>query len=164
MTHRLSTITTRTGDDGSTGLGDGSRVVGDCPRVRLLGEADELNSHLGVLLCETLQKRAARALVDTSMICLIWAKIAVPGVSGHWRDSGVAPGELAGHAERGFAAVARVYFAGRLSGGGLGPMWAGGGASGRAAGDHAGARGYCVAACAALPEPFVGCGLCWRGI
>ena len=38
MTHRLSTITTRTGDDGSTGLGDGSRVAKDCPRVRLLGE------------------------------------------------------------------------------------------------------------------------------
>ena len=44
MGNRLSKIYTRTGDDGSTGLGDGSRVAKDCPRVRLLGEVDELNS------------------------------------------------------------------------------------------------------------------------
>lgn len=54
MGHRLSKITTRTGDDGSTGLGDGSRVAKDHIRVQAMGDVDELNSHLGVLLCETL--------------------------------------------------------------------------------------------------------------
>jgi cob(I)alamin adenosyltransferase len=54
MAHRLSKITTRTGDAGDTGLGDGSRVSKDHPRVRALGELDELNSALGLLLAEAL--------------------------------------------------------------------------------------------------------------
>ena len=54
MAHRLSKITTRTGDAGDTGLGDGSRVSKDHPRVRVLGELDELNSAIGVLLAEEL--------------------------------------------------------------------------------------------------------------
>lgn len=54
MGNRLSKIATRTGDDGSTGLGDGSRVAKDSLRVQTLGDVDELNSNLGVLLTETL--------------------------------------------------------------------------------------------------------------
>jgi len=52
MANRLSKIVTRTGDDGSTGLGDGSRVGKDSLRIAALGEIDELNAHFGVLLCE----------------------------------------------------------------------------------------------------------------
>ena len=54
MGNRLSKITTRTGDDGSTGLGDGSRVPKDAARVEALGDVDELNSQIGVLLAEDL--------------------------------------------------------------------------------------------------------------
>jgi cob(I)alamin adenosyltransferase len=54
MGNRLSKITTRTGDDGTTGLGDGSRVGKDNARVHAMGDVDELNSQLGVLLCESL--------------------------------------------------------------------------------------------------------------
>lgn len=50
MGHRLTKIYTRTGDDGSTGLGDGSRVSKDDPRVEAFGDVDEFNSALGVLL------------------------------------------------------------------------------------------------------------------
>jgi cob(I)alamin adenosyltransferase len=50
MGNRLSKIYTRTGDDGTTGLGDGSRVAKDSLRVEAYGELDELNSSLGVLL------------------------------------------------------------------------------------------------------------------
>jgi cob(I)alamin adenosyltransferase len=57
MGHRLSKITTRTGDGGETGLGDGSRVRKDSPRVAALGEIDELNSALGVLLTEPLSEK-----------------------------------------------------------------------------------------------------------
>src|SRR6478736_3944626 len=53
MGHRLSKIVTRTGDDGTTGLGDGKRVRKDAPRVRALGDLDELNSALGCVLAET---------------------------------------------------------------------------------------------------------------
>jgi cob(I)alamin adenosyltransferase len=52
MGNRLSQIATRTGDDGSTGLGDGSRTRKDSLRIHAIGEVDELNSHLGVLLAE----------------------------------------------------------------------------------------------------------------
>jgi cob(I)alamin adenosyltransferase len=54
MGNRLSKIATRVGDDGSTGLGDGTRLSKGDPRIGAMGEVDELNSHLGVLLCEVL--------------------------------------------------------------------------------------------------------------
>ena len=54
MANRLSQIATRTGDDGTTGLGDGSRVPKDHLRVQAMGDVDELNSQLGVLLAEPL--------------------------------------------------------------------------------------------------------------
>ena len=50
MGNRLSKIYTRTGDDGSTGLGDGTRVPKDSVRVEAYGTVDELNSAVGVLL------------------------------------------------------------------------------------------------------------------
>lgn len=50
MGHRLSKIYTRTGDDGSTGLGDGTRVAKDCPRVEAYGTVDEANSAIGIVL------------------------------------------------------------------------------------------------------------------
>ncbi|HKT99492.1 MAG TPA: cob(I)yrinic acid a,c-diamide adenosyltransferase [Paraburkholderia sp.] len=62
MGNRLSKITTRTGDDGTTGLGDGSRVRKDDTRIAAIGEVDELNSHIGVLLCETLPDDVRAAL------------------------------------------------------------------------------------------------------
>lgn len=54
MGFRLSKITTRTGDDGSTGLGDGSRVAKSEMRIEVLGDLDELNSVIGVLRSEPL--------------------------------------------------------------------------------------------------------------
>ncbi len=52
MGKRLTRITTRTGDDGTTGLGDGSRVAKDDIRVQAMGDVDELNSMIGLLLTE----------------------------------------------------------------------------------------------------------------
>ncbi|MHB8346170.1 MAG: cob(I)yrinic acid a,c-diamide adenosyltransferase [Acidiferrobacterales bacterium] len=63
MGHRLSRIYTRTGDDGTTGLGDGARVAKDCARVEALGAVDELNSMLGMLLTEPLSPAVSEALV-----------------------------------------------------------------------------------------------------
>ena len=54
MSNRLTQIATRTGDDGTTGLGDGTRVPKDHRRVAAMGDVDELNSSLGVLLAEPL--------------------------------------------------------------------------------------------------------------
>ena len=63
MGNRLSKIVTRTGDGGTTGLGDGSRVAKDCQRIEAIGEIDELNSSLGVLLAEELPETIRAALL-----------------------------------------------------------------------------------------------------
>jgi len=63
MANRLSQIATRTGDDGSTGLGDGSRVPKDHLRIQAIGDVDELNSQLGVLLAEPLPDDIRELLV-----------------------------------------------------------------------------------------------------
>jgi cob(I)alamin adenosyltransferase len=63
MSNRLTQIATRTGDDGTTGLGDGSRVPKDHLRVQAMGDVDELNSGLGVLLAEPLPADVRELLV-----------------------------------------------------------------------------------------------------
>jgi cob(I)alamin adenosyltransferase len=65
MGNRLSKIYTRTGDDGTTGLGDGSRTAKDSVRVEAYGTVDELNSAVGVLLAvPNLPQRVAECLTD----------------------------------------------------------------------------------------------------
>ena len=63
MANRLTQIATRTGDDGTTGLGDGKRVAKDALRVQAMGDVDELNSTLGVLLAEPLPDAVRELLV-----------------------------------------------------------------------------------------------------
>ena len=63
MANRLSEIATRTGDDGTTGLGDGSRVPKDHLRVHAMGDVDELNSQIGVLLAEPLPADIREVLI-----------------------------------------------------------------------------------------------------
>lgn len=64
MGHRLSKITTRTGDDGTTGLGDGSRVKKTCARIEAIGAVDELNSAIGVLLVHDIPQNIRSTLTD----------------------------------------------------------------------------------------------------
>ena len=64
MGHRLSRIITRTGDSGTTGLGDGSRVDKDSLRIAAIGAVDELNSSVGALLAEPLPDAIAALLID----------------------------------------------------------------------------------------------------
>ncbi|QYF94450.1 cob(I)yrinic acid a,c-diamide adenosyltransferase [Massilia sp. PAMC28688] len=64
MANRLSKIATRKGDDGSTGLGDGSRTAKDSVRIHTLGEVDELNSFVGLLLCEDMPADLREELIS----------------------------------------------------------------------------------------------------
>jgi cob(I)alamin adenosyltransferase len=80
MGHRLSKITTRTGDAGETGLGDGSRVSKDDPRIRALGDIDELNSFIGLLLAEELPAAARDALVQVQHDLFdLGGEVSIPG-------------------------------------------------------------------------------------
>jgi cob(I)alamin adenosyltransferase len=64
MGHRLSKIYTRTGDAGTTGLGDGSRATKNSARIHSLGEVDELNTVLGLLLVADLPVEMAASLLE----------------------------------------------------------------------------------------------------
>jgi len=80
MAYRLSKIVTRTGDAGTTGLGDGSRTGKDSLRIAAIGEVDELNSLLGVLLCEPLPEPVRDLLVDIQHDLFdLGGELAVPG-------------------------------------------------------------------------------------
>ena len=80
MAHRLSKITTRTGDRGDTGLGDGSRVSKASARVRALGELDELNSAIGLVLAEEVPAEIREALSDVQHDLFdLGGEVSIPG-------------------------------------------------------------------------------------
>lgn len=101
MGHRLSRIVTRTGDDGTTGLGDGSRLSKSAPRVMALGEVDELNCIVGLLRCEALPVEVDAFLAEVQHDLFdLGSELAVPGYealhevqlamleqrAGHWNE------------------------------------------------------------------------------
>jgi cob(I)alamin adenosyltransferase len=80
MANRLSQIATRTGDDGTTGLGDGTRVPKSHGRVGAMGDVDELNSHLGVLLAEPLPDDVRDLLVTIQHeLFNLGGELSIPG-------------------------------------------------------------------------------------
>lgn len=80
MGHRLTKIYTRTGDDGTTGLADGSRVAKDAPRIETIGTVDELNSALGVLLAELLPDDVRACLTEVQHDLFdLGGELSVPG-------------------------------------------------------------------------------------
>ena len=80
MGHRLSKITTRTGDAGETGLGDGSRVSKDSARVQALGDLDELNCAIGLVLCEDLPEALREALGEIQQgLFDLGGEVSIPG-------------------------------------------------------------------------------------
>ena len=82
MGNRLSAITTRTGDAGTTGLGDGSRCSKAAPRIDALGEVDELNAHLGLLLCEPVPPAVRTLLLQVQQdLFNLGGELAVPGMT-----------------------------------------------------------------------------------
>ena len=80
MGNRLSKIVTRTGDAGTTGLGDGSRVTKDCLRIETIGEIDELNSCLGIVLADTCPEPVRVALLGVQNDLFdLGGEICIPG-------------------------------------------------------------------------------------
>lgn len=82
MGHRLSKIYTRTGDEGTTGLGDGARVKKFSPRIHALGEVDELNTTLGLLLAEALPDTLAQRLLEIQHDLFdLGGELSIPGMT-----------------------------------------------------------------------------------
>ena len=80
MGQRLTQIATRTGDGGTTGLGDNSRVSKNSLRVHAMGEVDELNSHIGVLLCEAMPESVRSVLVEVQhQLFNLGGELSIPG-------------------------------------------------------------------------------------
>jgi len=80
MSNRLTQLATRTGDDGTTGLGDGSRTRKDALRVVAMGDVDELNSGLGVLLAEPLPEDVRELLVTIQHeLFNLGGELSIPG-------------------------------------------------------------------------------------
>jgi cob(I)alamin adenosyltransferase len=80
MSNRLTQIATRTGDNGTTGLGDNTRVSKDSLRVHAMGDVDELNSNIGVLLCEELPPGVRDLLVEVQhQLFNLGGELSIPG-------------------------------------------------------------------------------------
>ncbi|MBG9389097.1 cob(I)yrinic acid a,c-diamide adenosyltransferase [Caenimonas aquaedulcis] len=80
MGKRLTQIATRTGDNGTTGLGDNTRVSKDSLRVHAMGDVDELNSHIGVLLCEEMEPGVRELLVEVQhQLFNLGGELSIPG-------------------------------------------------------------------------------------
>jgi cob(I)alamin adenosyltransferase len=80
--NRLSRIYTRTGDDGTTGLGDNTRVSKASARPHALGEVDELNAHIGLLLCEPMPGEVRQLLTDIQQqLFNLGGELSVPGLA-----------------------------------------------------------------------------------
>jgi len=80
MGQRLTQIATRTGDNGTTGLGDNTRVSKDSLRVHAMGDVDELNSHIGLLLCEDMPQSVRTLLVEIQhQLFNLGGELSIPG-------------------------------------------------------------------------------------
>ena len=80
MGQRLTQIATRTGDDGTTGLGDNTRVSKASGRPHAMGDVDELNSHIGLLLCEDMPDDVRQLLIDVQhQLFNLGGELSIPG-------------------------------------------------------------------------------------
>ena len=80
MANRLTEIATRTGDNGTTGLGDNTRVSKDSLRVHAMGDVDELNSNIGLLLCEAMPDPIRTLLVEVQhQLFNLGGELSIPG-------------------------------------------------------------------------------------
>ncbi|WP_180126067.1 cob(I)yrinic acid a,c-diamide adenosyltransferase [Rhodoferax sp. BLA1] len=98
MGQRLTQIATRTGDNGSTGLGDNTRVSKNSLRIHAMGDVDELNSHIGLLLCEPMPDAVRELLVSIQhQLFNLGGELSIPGYELLQQDAVLALEEALAH-------------------------------------------------------------------
>ena len=167
MANRLTQIATRTGDDGTTGLGDGSRAPKDDLRVQAMGDVDELNSTLGRVAGRAAARRRARTCSDRSSTSLfdLGGELSIPGYTLLKAEAVMRLDDALAHYNARPAATGRVHSAGRRRAARRLRMWRGPSRAAqsarwwRSALSRGGQRGA-----APLPEPLCPtCCSCSRG-
>lgn len=123
MSIRLSIITTRTGDAGTTGLGDGTRIDKDAPRVVALGDVDELNSAIGLLRTEALPEKIDD-LLDRIQHDLfdMGAELCIPGSTTLTTDHVARLDDAIGHYNKGLTPLKEFILPGGTRGAALAHM------------------------------------------
>ncbi len=155
MGNRLTQIATRTGDDGTTGLGDNSRVPKDHRRVQAMGDVDELNSHIGLLLCEPMPAPVRELLVDVQhQLFNLGGELSMPGYTLLKAEALLQLDQALADAQRDAAAAGRIHPAGRHARGLAGACLPHRGAAGRACRSVAlGRRRGAQRGAAPVPQP-----------
>jgi cob(I)alamin adenosyltransferase len=154
MGNRLTQIATRTGDNGTTGLGDNQRVSKNSLRVHAMGDVDELNSNLGVLLCEDMPESVRTLLVEIQhQLFNLGGELSIPGFELLKPEAVMALDEALADLQRTTAAPAGVHPARRHPRRLAGPCLPHRGAPCRARGGGAGQRGSAEGDAAPVPQP-----------
>ena len=110
MGNRLTQIATRTGDAGTTGLGDNTRVSKNSLRVHAMGDVDELNSQIGVLLCEDMPADVRALLVEIQhQLFNLGGELSIPGYELLKPEAVAALDEALEHLQRAAAAPAGIH-------------------------------------------------------
>ncbi|MFA5665106.1 cob(I)yrinic acid a,c-diamide adenosyltransferase [Castellaniella sp.] len=106
MSIRVSIVTTRTGDDGTTGLGDKSRVLKSAPRIHALGEVDELNSVIGLWRSQPLPEAIDRLLARIqNELFDLGGELSIPGWTALREEQVLALEEATRQANEGLGAL-----------------------------------------------------------
>ena len=121
MGNRLTQIATRTGDAGTTGLGNNQRVSKNSLRVHAMGDVDELNSHIGLLLCEPMPEDVRALLVEVQhQLFNLGGELSIPGFELLKPEAVIALDEALGdHATRHVARLADAEHLANLGSGSL---------------------------------------------
>ncbi len=102
MGNRLTQIATRTGDDGTTGIADNTRLHKTDIRIQAIGDVDELNSHVGVLLCEPMPNDVQELLLDIQhQLFNLGSCMAMPGYDALKEDAVLALDQALEHYNEG---------------------------------------------------------------
>jgi hypothetical protein len=154
MGNRLTQIATRTGDAGTTGLGNNQRVSKNSLRIHAMGDVDELNSHIGLLLCEPMPDEVRDLLVEVQhQLFNLGGELSIPGFELLKAEAVLALDEALAHHNAALPRLQEFILPAGTRAGGAGPCLPHRGPPGRARRGGAGQRRGAERRAAPVPQP-----------